>query len=420
MKRGFIRRSWSIWLTTLSLVFAPGSASAWTERSLEVPDPFVFKPNDLELKHFTLDAKMPWSWVEGSFEWVRIERRFLIPRARVRFELPPGTPVTYRGRNFQSPDPWIEIPVALSQEAGNEIQIGGPNASQVHVRFQPREPLKQPFILDASCSSTPIRIENPALSHSWGHVICRPTHPNQETGFGLRVDIDILWETEGGSRQLRVGEAVEEAPDGITHLLSLSRSTPRYELAKGQDSMTIAAPLPERFRPLTVSLGLGPYSHLEVLRPFATVYAAYLFNDVLKMALFSAFPIRKSPEVDTGVYLIVEQFRGIDERVTLNLLLGAHALSFRSGGEYLHRMSAPQGIEMSFKDCLIRTQNLMLGGFFYPKIEGRSYVNTWVRYGNSKFFTEFNFITWQEPVTGGVFAAKSAGLSIGFPLFRAF
>jgi hypothetical protein len=138
------------------------------------------------------------------------------------------------------------------------------------------------------------------------------------------------------------------------------------------------------------------------------------------MALFSAFPIRKSPEVDTGVYVIVEQFRGIDERVTLNLLLGAHALSFRHQGEYLNRMSAPQGVEMSFRDCLLRTQNLTLGGFFYPRIEGRSYVNTWIRYGNSKFFTEFNFINWQEPVTNGSFSVKSAGLSIGFPLFRAF
>ena len=395
-------------------------ARAWTERALEAADPFVFTPSELQLRDFTIEARVPWRWVEGSFEWVRIERRFLVPRARIRLHIPPGTPVAYRGRHFESASPELEVPVVLSQETGNELRIGGVSPSVVRPRFKPHAPLRQPIIMDASCSSTPLRIESPSLSRSWGHVICRPTHPNQEQGYGLRMDVDLLWESESQSDPVRIGHAVSESSDGITHALSFSGNAPSYSLSKGTESMTLSAPLPERFRPLTVSLGLGPYSHMEVLRPFATIYAAYLFNDALKMALFSAFPIRKSPEVDTGVYVIVEQFRGIDERVTLNLLLGAHALSFRSQGEYLHRMSAPQGVELSFRDCLLRTQNLTLGGFFYPKIEGRSYVNTWIRYGNSKFFTEFNFINWQEPVTAGSFMVKSAGLSIGFPLFRAF
>jgi hypothetical protein len=393
---------------------------AWTERALEAADPFVFTPNDLGLRDFTIESALPWSWVEGSFEWVRIERRFLVPRARIRVRLEPGTPVTYRGRHFESEKPELELPVVLSQETGNELRVGGANPSVIRPRFKPHAPLKQPIILDASCSSTPLRIQAPSLSRSWGHVICRPTHPNQEAGYGLRMDVDLLWESESPSDPVRIGHAASESSDGVTHSISFSGNTPSYALSKGRETMTLVAPLPDRFRPLAVSLGLGPYSHMEVLRPFATVYAAYLFNDALKMALFSAFPIRKNPEVDTGVYVIVEQFRGIDERVTLNLLLGAHSLSFRSGGEYLHRISAPQGVEMSFRDCLLRTQNLTLGGFFYPKIEGRSYVNAWLRYGNSKFFTEFNFITWQEPVTAGSFSVKSAGLSIGFPLFRAF
>jgi hypothetical protein len=403
----------------LTASFLAGSAHAWTERALEAADPFVFTPNDLQLRDFTIETRLPWHWVEGSFEWVRIDRRFLVPRARIRVQLPPGTPVTYRGRHFESREAELELPVVLSQESGNELKVGGASPDVIRPRFKPQAPLKRPLIIDASCSSTPLKIQSPSLSRSWGHVICRPTHPNQESGFGLRMDVDLLWESESPSESVRIGNATSESPDGITHSLSFSGNTPKYELSKGGESMTLVAPLPDRFRPLSVSLGLGPYSHMEVLRPFATVYAAYLFNDALKMALFSAFPIRKSPEVDTGVYVIVEQFRGIDERVTLNLLLGAHALSFRSEGEYLHRMSAPQGVEMSFRDCLLRTQNLTLGGFFYPKIEGRSYVNAWLRYGNSKFFTEFNFITWQEPVSTGTFSVKSAGLSIGFPLFRA-
>ncbi len=401
-------------------LLAPGS-QAWTEKSLEAADPFVFRPSDLDLDQFTLQSDIPWHWVKGSFEWVRVDRKFLIPRARVVLDVPAQTTIKYLGRHFQSDQDQIEVPIALTQEKGNELEIQGKKPSKIRVLFKPKREINPAMILDTTCSSTPIRITSSSLKHSWGHVYCHPTHPNQEVGHGLRMDVDLIWETEGAERKAVVSGVVDESGDGVTHQLSFSQSTPTYELKKGSDSFTLTAPLPGRFHPFGVSLGLGPYSHRDVLRPFATIYAAYLFNEGLKVASFTAFPVHSKPEVDTGVYMIVEQFRGIDERVTLNLLLGAHALSFQSGGEGFLRFSAPQGVELNFRDCLIRGQNFTLGGFFYPKISNRYYVNSWIRYGNAKFFYEFNFINWQEPLDDvRAFGAKSAGISVGFPLFRAF
>jgi hypothetical protein len=402
-------------------LFLASNAGAWTEKSLEASDPFVFKPNDLDLEQFSLESSVAWRFVPGSFEWVRVDRKYLIPRARVVLSVPAGTPVTYHGRVFQNQSNEIEIPIALSQEKGNEVSIGGATKGRVRVRYSPKRPLKVPMILDSTCSSSSIRIESPKLEHSWGHVYCHSTHLNQDQGYGLRMDVDVHWETDTGESYAQIGNLKDESADGVTHGVSFYQGSPSYEFRKGRDSFVLTAPMPARFHPFSVSLGLGPYSHREVLRPFATLYAAYLFNDGLKMASFTALPLKASPEIDTGVYVIVEQFRGIDERVTMNLLLGAHALNFQASGQNTWKMSAPQGVEMGFRDCLVRGQNFTLGGFFYPKIDNRYYVNAWIRYGNSKFFTEFNFINWQEPLgADSAFAAKSAGISIGFPLFRAF
>jgi hypothetical protein len=139
----------------------------------------------------------------------------------------------------------------------------------------------------------------------------------------------------------------------------------------------------------------------------------------MKIASFTAVPVKPSPEIDTGIYLVLEQFRGLDDRIGMNFLLGAHALSFTSRGVRDTRWSAPQGIELGFRDFLLRGENLTVGSFFYPLIADRSYINTWIRFGSGRVFYEFNFIQWQEPIAGGSFGAKSAGLSIGFPLFRA-
>jgi hypothetical protein len=166
-------------------------------------------------------------------------------------------------------------------------------------------------------------------------------------------------------------------------------------------------------------MGIGPYSHQNVVRPFPTFYAGYYLNDGMKLASFTALPIRKNPEIDTGLYLVSEQFKGIDERIHFSLLLGAHLLSFYSEGVHYSIMSAPQGVELGFRDFLIKGENLTVGGFFYPMIANRFYTNSWIRFGSGRLFYEFNFINWQEPVDSGNFSAKSAGVSIGFPLFRA-
>jgi len=188
-------------------------------------------------------------------------------------------------------------------------------------------------------------------------------------------------------------------------------------MSNGSDSVELEASIVPVFHHLGFSLGVGPYSNRNEEVAFTTLYASYFFSDALKIASFGAMPIRANPELDLGMYLVIEEFRGMDERVSLNLLLGAHMLSYQAAtGGRNNSFGGPQGVELTFRDLFARNMSFSTGGFFYPNINGVSYVNTWVRYGSSQYFLELNFIEWQEPTPS--FYSKSFGVSLGLPLFR--
>ena len=409
MKR--LRYPWFVFC----FLFLSLKVSAWTERTLDSTDPFVFTPNHLGLDQYFLDTALPWSWVPQSFEWVRIDHRFLVPRARVKIKVPPLTPVTYRGQLFTTPNPEIEIPVALSQERGNEIEI---LHQKIPIRFKVTHPIQPALMIDASCSSTPIKFRNLKLEHSWVGVYCNMIHPKKGNGYGLRMDMHIYWESEERTTA-KLNQTELSTTDGMTYSIALNSDSREIRLENGADSFEIVPKIPEVFHPLSMSIGLGPYVNQSQWRPFATLYTSYYFNEQMKVASFIALPLKSNTETDLGLYVIVEQFRGLDERLSLNLLLGAHGLSFTSQGSHHFALSVPQGVELNFKNFLQPNQSLMFGGFFYPLISDRSYVNTWIRYGNGSFFLEFNYINWKEPVANGSFESKSMGFSVGFPLFKA-
>ena len=393
---------------------------AQARKAIDLSDQFVFTPNDLDLDAFTLDTDLKWSWVPDSFEWVRVDRKFLVPRARARLEVPAGTVVRVLDHAFRSESGEVEVPVILTREKGNFLEVMLSKPVRIGVRFKPVKKITPALVLDGSCSQVPLKFDHLKFDHSWAYVFCRAVHPKAGAiGFSMRMDLEIRWETEGSGSRATLNGLELESTDGVTHEVSFVPGADHHQLSKGSDSFEVAVPTPERFHPFWFSVGIGPYSHRNVLRAFPTFYAGYYFNDGMRIASFSAIPIKSDPEIDTGLYLVAEQFRGIDERISVSLLLGAHLLGFTDGGIRYSRMSAPQGVELGFRDFLQRSQNLTFGGFFYPLISNRFYINSWVRYGNSKLFGELNFINWQEPTPSGTFTSKSLGLSIGFPLFRA-
>ena len=393
--------------------------------AIDITDQFVFPPNRLDTDSFSLETSYRWSWIPDSLEWVRVDRKFLLPKARLRLEVPAGTLVRYLDHVFKSDQDGVILPVVLTQEKGNEILVGAEKPVSIPVRFKRVRSLEPELVVDSSCSSMPIRFHEVKLDRSWVHVVCRSIHPKHGSfGSSQRYEVELRWETEGRDPSMSLNGDEIASDDGITHHLSFTQTSGRYRVSKGKDSFEVTLPVAERFHPFWLSMGIGPYSHgttefPDAQRAFPTFYAGYFLSETMKLVSFTAIPIKPKPEIDTGIYLVLEQFRGLDERIHLNLLLGAHAISFESRGVRDTRWSAPQGVELGFRDFILKGENLTLGSFFYPLIADRSYINTWLRFGSGKLFYEFNFIQWQEPISGGSFGAKSAGLSIGFPLLRA-
>ena len=396
--------------------FSSFNSFAWTEKALESSDPFVFKPSDLSLNSFQLKTNLPWSWVKDSFEWVRIDHRYLIPRARVKIQVPEHSWVQYQGKTTVPQKTEVELLVVLTQEANNEIRV---NDIKIPIELKMSSTTRQRLIVDSSCSSAPLKVKMAKLVHSWAIVYCHTVHPKQGQGYSAQLDVGLFWNSEK-KEILTANQLPIPDEDGASYHLSFNSSSALMSLQKGEDQIVLEPAVPPIFHPFSFSAGLGPYSNQNVLRPFATLYAAYFFNDQMKLASFSAFPIRSTPEIDTGLYVVSEQFRGLDERMSMNLLLGAHVLYFSALGNNSFKFSAPQGVELGFKDFLQKRQNLLVGGFFYPSINQRSYVNVWVRVARGPWFAELNFINWQEAITGGTFESKSFGISVGIPLFRAF
>ena len=51
---------------------------------------------------------------------------------------------------------------------------------------------------------------------------------------------------------------------------------------------------------------------------------------------------------------------------------------------------------------------------------GKSYYNTWIRYGSTAIFGEVNYLGIRDTIDGDSVYARSVGFSVGFPIARFF
>jgi hypothetical protein len=402
----------------LLAIFATTPSYAWTEQALTVPDRALIAPNDLSTWDFYLTTEDAYEIVPGSLEWIRLDHELMIPRAKVRLTLQQESIIRYRGHTYLSNQKKVEIPILLLDEPGNEIAVEAAKKI-IAIKFRGTPEFKQRVTLDSTCSAFPISISKIQMPTAWAMISCRPVHLNAASGETQVANLKILW--QGHSEIVpRVAHFNLKPDDPILLQIAFGSNRSDTLIERGKDSFQVDSQIPNRFKHLSVSVGLGPYLHNDVVRPFFTVYAGYYLNEQNRMAAFSAVPIGDSPHLDQGLYLVTEQARALDDRLSVYLLLGAHALEFTSNGKSNFAFSAPQGIEMQYKDPFVKRTSVTIGSFYYPEINGRSYVNGWIRYAWGSGFLELNYIRWKEWADTTTFTAKSFGISYGFPLFKAF
>jgi hypothetical protein len=407
----------SVFAASFLLVLVCSAKSfAWTEKALILNDTHAFRPNDLSLENAKLETNLKYEWVPGSLEWVRLDHEVTVPLARVKLYLLKDQNVRYRGRTYVSNHKTVELLVTLLQEADNKIELTDP-AQSIPIRFQSTTNFQSRVVLDATCTNFAVSLAKVDMPNAWAIVFCRANHPVSLLGNSFQLELKVLWQAEGASP---LNKANALPGDSILSDLVLTTQNSEEKIAHGKDSFTLKTQVPERFHPLAVGAGLGPYLHNDVLRPLLSFYAGFTLNEQNRIASFSAVPIGDSPHLDQGFYFITEQARALDDRASFFLLLGAHFVQFDTGGKSYFAFSAPQGAEVQFREFLGKQNTVTFGAFYYPEINGTSYINSWARFGWGSGFVELNAIRWKEAIDSGSYSAKSFGLSYGVPLFKAF
>lgn len=405
--------------------------------------PFTFTPIGFTVEDFKLE------WVgkalpgielklgRKSLEWVRAGGVFVLPRARAIVEASDIQSGQLKNNGFSQSfelsdgNGRAEIPIALLSAENNEIFItvnraGRMEQGTVYVRFSPRTGLGAKVLQDTTCSRFSLQIEPEGMREdTWMYLGCRLVYVEGAEHSTASLELYVYWDNVG-QEVLLDGVATRAQPTSVWPLRLRSRPG-KVTLVSDTQKLLIRYFMPERTRLLSLGVGLGPYAYTfhgggnsvdTILPVFFTLYGSYFMREQMRIVAFDAAALHSAFFNDFGIYLMLEQIRVMDERFSMNLLLGAHTLTYKIPSGVYMRFSAPQGLEFVFRDFLKRRHNLALGGFFYPTIRGRSYYNSWLRWGTAGLFAELNFISWREPLEDedGSLYNRSLGVSIGFPV----
>lgn len=421
--------------------------------------PSAFSPNDFEASDFIvtwegqnsaagLSAELPLKDIrfrigKESLEWVRVADVFVLPRARLIVQAVgiEGGQLRSGGftQSFRAPvgkgKIWeAQLPIALISGPKNPITVtilrnGKELKGTLGVRFRPQERSASPrgesvrIYYDTTCSRFDVRTEGIKLPRdSWAYVGCRLVYSEGDQHRTGSLEVFVFWDGVGQSIQV---DGVETPSTSVSVWPLRLRNQPgKVTLSSGSYQIQLRYFVPDRLRLGFIGMGIGPYQYtynagaqdINTVAPVLTLYGSYFITETMRLVMFDATSLHKKFFTDFGIYLLIEQVRTLDERFSLNFLLGAHGIGFRFLEDTFVRISAPQGVEVVFRDFLFRKYNASLGAFVYPPIQGRSYYNIWLRYGKSALFGEFNYISWREEVVGYSLFNRSVGVTVGFPL----
>lgn len=404
--------------------------------------PTAFAPNSWTVEDFSVDwvgnpiPGVQFSLGKKSLQWVRVSEVLALPRAHleVRAEKIEGGRVT--ASEFSDAfrmDPstggshgTIDFPVALISGDENLIQIlirkdGKEIEGRLRIRFKPRDN-ESHIYYDPSCSRFGLTAESiGAKPDEWVYFGCRLIYSEGGKYRTGSLEVLVFWDNVGNTIQVGGLNTPQASPSLWTFRLR-SHSEP-LQLKAGNHQMNVRYFVAERLHLLSLGMGIGPYSYLfqgqsdpdDRVAPIITLYASFFLTETVRIVAFDATAIAAKTYTDLGLYLNTENFRIIDRRLTINLLLGAHVIAVKSQGQTFVIPGFPQGLEMSFSDFLMRGKSVGVGGFIYPSINGKAYHNVWIRWGG-RLFAEINYIYWEEVLHDQQFHSRSLGVSFGFPL----
>lgn len=381
-------------------------------------------------------------FITGSAQWSRIRERIVLPRARIRIEIP-----GVEGAQIEVQSRLIPLRRSLSGSFVGEAVVplisGTPSRILVRVRKNgvdsesavnlERIPIRtDEFGIDPSCSPWGLELsarENPKKEKNGGVIIADCRMIRGESAEGMVAVLDVLLFVDGSGDSIRVNgvHSKAEAPSLFRLRLSSQAQPFVLETASGE-SYSLGTKIPPRLNRGFFGMGIGPY-HYKLSAPdtevdttagILTLYGSYQIGETVRLTAFNATSLHRNFFSDTGLYVKTNSVRIFDQRISGYLMLGANVVGYKYRGSTHFNFGAPQGFEATYHDFLSLNRTLTAGGFIYPPIDGKSYYNAWLRYGSPGFFLEMNYLSIRTQFESDSVSTRSVGVSIGFPIARFF
>jgi hypothetical protein len=378
------------------------------------------------------------SVVPGSIQWVRVSQLLVVPRARLRLVAQGHEAITLRtsgsvetglsGKIFEALVPLFSgewPPLKLQLKKAGQVREHAFNLKYSPAKSTPVQ--KNRVFMDSSCSpylSEALGSESLA-AHQWAYLGCRMVRSRQGSAEFPTFEVYLHWDGPQGPVKAN-GIPIEPAVPGLW-LIRLGGERSSVEISDGSGHrFELRFQIPRKLSYASLGLGVGPYGYyfedgvttVSRTLPITTMYGSYFLTESSRLVFFDAFAPGNRWYNDIGFYFNNESSRALDDRMSVNILLGFHVIGFRAASSVAYRLGVPQGFELIFRDAFATRYNLSAGGFFYPPIAGKTYYNAWFRYGTSRLFAEINYIAWSElgPENEKVYS-RSLGFTIGAPLF---
>jgi len=407
--------------------------------------PAMYRWNGID----ALPAGSKIEWDPESIQWSRIDERIVLPRARVKIEIPgvEGALVSTWERTTplrkSMKSTWFgEVTVPLVSGDASKLSVwlkkNGAEKEYPLVLERFGDEGTDSFGIDPSCSAwqvalsrrPPVGSSGPSKTPARSALVladCRVIRSASADGALASLDLFLFLDGAGDELKMNGSTVKAEAPS-LFRLRLFPQNQPVVLESRRGETYELRYRIPTRLNRGFMGVGIGPYKYhfdapgtqVDTAAGVLTVYGSYQISDSVRFTAFNATAIHKSYFSDTGVYVKSESVKILDQRVTIYVMLGANFMGFRYGSETRKTWGAPQGFEAVYHDFLSRNRSLIFGAFIYPPIDGKSYYNSWVRYGSSAIFGELNYLGIRNRFDADAVYVRSIGFSVGFPLARFF
>lgn len=332
-----IALGWALFAQATTLELSPSVA----EEILSKTTTLVLNPPEIE----TADFQLEWSGkpiegvrfeiLPGSLQWVRTSEVLMLPRGRMALHVANAKSgqiqnASYTQSMVAGTDGSLqaELPIALISGDANPIRFqfdrGGEKISaSLRVRHSGRAGGTRVFT-DSSCSPYHVEAVEEVLDpQTWAYVGCRLVYTRHDSKLIPSFDVLVFW--DGVSQSIRVDDVETKAASVSVWALRLRAKPGRVRLESGTRRLVLSYRVREELHLGSFGLGVGPYTYqysadgdpaksVSTTTAVATLYGSWFLTEYMRVVMFSAVPVHRLPFSDTGIYLLLEQTKVLEDR----------------------------------------------------------------------------------------------------------